>query len=316
MSCLATWSRIRAGDIVPADGLLLEAHASTAGEAALTGEPYPVESGPANCRKPQISPRRGAGNYVEFRRSIPEWQVGHGKRIESTSIQEMPMHPALATVATMKTHPAASVMRGAVSRSIDTPQGINLRLAKDEELFAEGEAAEYFYKIVSGTVRTYKLLSDGRRQIDAFQLQGDIFGIEACAEHRFSAEAVGDATVIAYRRSSLDRLTREHAAFGEQVLSSMLCNLQRAQDHMLLLGRKTAKEKIATFLLELAQRLCKSDHVELPMPRNDIADHLGLTIETVSRTLSEFARSGLIALAAGSRSISLVDRIGLKFLNA
>lgn len=226
------------------------------------------------------------------------------------------MRPAFATATTMKPPPTAAIMRGAAMRSIDEPQGVTLRLAKGEELFAEGEAADYFYKVVSGTVRTCKLLSDGRRQIDAFQLPGDIFGIEAGAVHRFSAEAVDSATVMAYRRSSLDRLTREHAAFGEQVLSSMLRNLQRAQDHMLLLGRKTAKEKIASFLLDLAQRLDESDHVELPMQRNDIADHLGLTIETVSRTLTEFARSGLIALSAGSRSIALVDKAGLEFLNA
>lgn len=226
------------------------------------------------------------------------------------------MRPAFAAATNMKSSPAAVIMRGATTRSIDQPPGITLRLAKGEELFAEGEAAEYFYRIVSGTVRTCKLLSDGRRQIDAFHMQGDIFGIEACAEHRFSAEAVSEATVMAYRRSSLDRLTREYATFGEQVLSSMLRNLERAQDHMLLLGRKTAKEKIASFLLDLAQRLQESDRVELPMQRNDIADHLGLTIETVSRTLTEFARSGLIALAAGSRSIALVDKAGLKFLNA
>ncbi|MGD9880421.1 MAG: helix-turn-helix domain-containing protein [Reyranella sp.] len=220
------------------------------------------------------------------------------------------------TATTMQARPATPMMQGAAPQSTGEPQGITLRLARGEELFAEGEPAEYFYRIVSGTVRTCKLLSDGRRQIDAFHLPGDIFGIEACAEHRFSAEAVGDATVMAYRRSSLDRLTREHAAFGEQVLSSMLRNLQRAQDHMLLLGRKNAKEKIASFLLDLAQRLHERDHLELPMQRNDIADHLGLTIETVSRTLTEFARSGLIALAAGSRSIALVDKAGLKFLNA
>ena len=225
------------------------------------------------------------------------------------------MRPALAATS-LQARPAVATMQGAAPRSTGEPQGVLLRVAKDEELFAEGEPAEYFYRVVSGTVRTCKLLSDGRRQIDAFHLPGDIFGIEACAEHRFSAEAVGGTTVMAYRRSSLDRLTREHPAFGEQILSSMLRNLQRAQDHMLLLGRKNAKEKIASFLLDLAQRLHDRDRVELPMQRNDIADHLGLTIETVSRTLTEFARSGLIALAAGSRSISLVDKVALKFLNA
>ena len=226
------------------------------------------------------------------------------------------MRAALATVATAKTPPAAVIMQGAAPRSANEPQGVSLRLAKGEELFAEGETAEYFYKIISGTVRTYKLLSDGRRQIDAFHLAGDIFGIEAGAEHRFSAEAVGNATVVAYRRSGLDRLTREHPGFGQQVMSSMMRSLERAQDHMLLLGRKTAQEKIATFLLDLAERLHEHDHFELPMLRSDIADHLGLTIETVSRMLAELARKGLIELAAGGRSVVLSNKAGLRFLNA
>ena len=85
------------------------------------------------------------------------------------------------------------------------PAGTQMVLAKGEELFAEGDEAEYFYQVVSGAIRSYKLLSDGRRQIDAFHLRGDIFGLEAGSEHRFSAEAVGDATVIAYRRSRLAR---------------------------------------------------------------------------------------------------------------
>jgi CRP/FNR family nitrogen fixation transcriptional regulator len=226
------------------------------------------------------------------------------------------MRAALATVTSTKAPPAAVIMQGAMPRSANEPQGVTLRLAKGEELFAEGEAAEYFYKVVAGTVRTYKLLSDGRRQIDAFQLAGDIFGIEAGTEHRFSAEAVGGVTVIAYRRSSLDRLTREHPAFGEQVMSSMIRSLERAQDHMLLLGRKTAQEKIATFLLDLAERMHEDHQFDLPMLRSDIADHLGLTIETVSRTLTALGRKGLIKLAAGSRSVVLADRARLQFLNA
>jgi CRP/FNR family nitrogen fixation transcriptional regulator len=228
------------------------------------------------------------------------------------------MRPATATAATAtfaKT-PAAVILQGALPRSPAEPQGVTLRLAKGEELFAEGEEAEYFYKVLSGTVRTYKLLSDGRRQIDAFHLAGDIFGIENGAEHRFSAEAVGGVTVVAYRRTALDRLTREHPAFGQRVMASMILSLERAQDHMLLLGRKTAQEKIATFLLDLAQRLHEDDQLELPMLRADIADHLGLTIETVSRTLNQFDREGLIRLPASSRSVMLRNKPALQRLNA
>jgi CRP/FNR family nitrogen fixation transcriptional regulator len=198
-----------------------------------------------------------------------------------------------------------------------TPAGMQKVLRKGEELFAEGDDAEYFYKVVSGAIRSYKLLSDGRRQIDAFHLQGDIFGLESRAEHRFSAEALGTATVIAYRRNRLAALTAEDPAFRDQVMSAMLRSLERAQDHMLLLGRKTAQEKIATFLLDMAERVADDEaHFDLPMQRTDIADHLGLTIETVSRTLTQFARDGLIRLAAASRSVMLCNKPALQRLNA
>ncbi len=197
------------------------------------------------------------------------------------------------------------------------PHGTQMVLGKGEELFAESDDAEFFYEVVSGSVRSYKLLSDGRRQIDAFHLPGDIFGLEAGSEHRFSAEAVGDVTVIAYRRSRLSALIQEDARFGDRIMNATLRSLERAQDHMLLLGRKTAQEKMATFLLDMADRLSDDhEHFELPMQRSDIADHLGLTIETVSRTLTQFARSGLIELLPASRSIGLCNKLALRGLNA
>ncbi len=197
------------------------------------------------------------------------------------------------------------------------PMGLQVALGKGEELFAEGDGAEFFYQVVSGAIRSYKLLSDGRRQIDAFHLRGDIFGLEAGSEHRFSAEAVGDVTVIAYRRSRLGALIEDDAAFRDRIMTATLRSLERAQDHMLLLGRKTAQEKMATFLLGMAERLSKDDeHFDLPMQRSDIADHLGLTIETVSRTLTQFARSGLIRLLPAGRSIGLCNKMALRGLDA
>ena len=202
-------------------------------------------------------------------------------------------------------------------RPAKTPTGIQMVLGKGEELFAEGDEAEFFYQVVSGAIRSYKLLSDGRRQIDAFHLGGDIFGLEAGSEHRFSAEAIGDATVIAYRRSRLGALIEDDAAFRDRIMTATLRSLERAQDHMLLLGRKTAQEKMATFLLDMAERLSKDDeHFDLPMQRSDIADHLGLTIETVSRTLTQFARSSLIRLLPAGRSIGLCNKMALRCLNA
>lgn len=211
--------------------------------------------------------------------------------------------------------PAAFLMRGpAIVRSGITGQ--TRRLDRGEELFAEGDAAEFFYKVVSGSIRSAKLLCDGRRQIDAFHLPGDIFGLEAGTEHRFTAETLEDTVVLAFRRVRLGELTADDPAFGEEIMTAMMRGLERAQDHMLLLGRKTAQEKIASFLLDMACRLAGGSHVDLPMQRADIADHLGLTIETVSRTLTQLAREGLIGLTAGSRSVDLRDLPALKLLQA
>jgi CRP/FNR family nitrogen fixation transcriptional regulator len=189
---------------------------------------------------------------------------------------------------------------------------------RGQELFADGDAAEFFYKVVSGTVRSVKLLSDGRRQIDAFHLAGDIFGLESGEEHRVTAEAVDEVVVEAYRRSRFASLLHDDPAFGDKLMSAMLVNLERAHEHMVLLGRKTAQERMATFLLDMACRVThdgKAERFELPMQRTDIADHLGLTIETVSRTLTQMVRDGLIKLAAAGRTIVLADKAGLQELN-
>jgi CRP/FNR family nitrogen fixation transcriptional regulator len=183
-------------------------------------------------------------------------------------------------------------------------------------LFVEGDVAEHFYKVVSGTVRTSKLLSDARRQIDSFHFAGDFFGFEGAREHSFSAEAVDETTVIAFRRSSFRNLVRDYPEFADQLMTAMISSLQRARDHMLLLGRKTPQEKIAMFLLDTAARLRKGDRIELPMRRADIADYLGLTKETVSRTLTQMNRDGLIRLEAIGRTVLLNDRATLQQLNA
>ncbi|MBM1170810.1 helix-turn-helix domain-containing protein [Microvirga arabica] len=189
------------------------------------------------------------------------------------------------------------------------------RLVKDEEVFVEGDRAAFYYKVQSGAVRTFKLLSDGRRQIDAFHLPGDIFGMEPGEEHRFSAEAVGDATIVSYRRSNLGALDQDDGDVPTQMMSAVLLSLVRAQNHMLLLGRKNAVEKIATFLLDLSGRTANNDQIDLPMSRTDIADHLGLTIETVSRSLTQLERQGVIELPAHRRFIVLRNRPALERLD-
>jgi CRP/FNR family nitrogen fixation transcriptional regulator len=202
---------------------------------------------------------------------------------------------------------------------LDAPQAPvgPLRLfTKDEEIFAEGADADFFYKVVSGAVRTYKLLSDGRRQIDAFHLAGEIFGAEAGGEHRFTAEAIGDVSLVGYRSRSIETLSFDNPALARDVLAATMEALARAQEHMLLLGRKSAVEKVATFLLGLAERTTSGGAVDLPMARIDIADHLGLTIETVSRSLTQLERQGVIAVPANRRGIVLKDRAALRRLRA
>lgn len=186
---------------------------------------------------------------------------------------------------------------------------------KDEEIFMEGDKAIFVYKVVSGGVRTCKLLNDGRRQIAAFHLPGDFFGIEAGQEHRFTAEALGDTKVIIYRRRGLDVVSGGEA-LSQEFMTAVMRALECAQAHMLLLGRKSAQEKIAAFLLDLAERELDHGHIALPMARIDIADYLGLTIETVSRTLTHLERQGIIELSAHRRAIALNDKAALQRLNA
>lgn len=195
--------------------------------------------------------------------------------------------------------------------------GLARTVSKDEEIFAQGEDATHFYRVVSGVVRTSKLLSDGRRQIDAFHLAGDVFGLERGEEHRFTAEAVGDAVVVAYRRCGMASLMASDSQLAQHVVAAMMRSLERAQDHMMLLGRKTALEKIASFLLDMAERVAKTEgQIHLPMTRMDIADHLGLTIETVSRTLTQLERERVIALPAARRTIVLRDEAALRRLDS
>lgn len=187
--------------------------------------------------------------------------------------------------------------------------------ARDEEFFVEGDSADLFYTVVSGVARTYRLLSDGRRQIDAFHFAGDAFGLESGDRHQCSAAAICDATVEVHRRSEL-RTASGDAGLSAELIMVMMQRLEQAQGHMVLLGCKNAREKVATFLLGIAARTPSiGNHVELPMLRCDIADHLGLTIETVSRTIAELARDGFIGRPGGSRTFALRDLPALRQLS-
>ena len=174
--------------------------------------------------------------------------------------------------------------------------GAAMSYPHNSEIFGEDEVADYLYKVVSGTVRTYKILSDGRRQIGGFYLPGDIFGLESADEHTLSAEAITDAKILVVKKSALT--ARE---------------LRRVQDRILLLI-KSAQERVASFLLEMAERTPSGNAIELPMSRRDIADYLGLTIETVSRTLTSLESCAAIEVPT-SRRIVLRNRTALNRLH-
>jgi CRP/FNR family nitrogen fixation transcriptional regulator len=177
------------------------------------------------------------------------------------------------------------------------------------EVFGEGEPAEYIYQVMAGAVRTYKLLGDGRRQISAFHLAGDIFGLENGETHRFTAEAVIDTTVRLAKRASLANIAEHDATLAHDLLDMTARNLQHAEDHMLLLGRKTSLERVAAFLLEMDRRLTAAGVMALPMCRRDIADYLGLTLETVSRALSSLHEKHILGfIGQTQRQIVLLDR--------
>jgi CRP-like cAMP-binding protein len=193
--------------------------------------------------------------------------------------------------------------------------GTRISYPRNVEIFGEGEPAEYLYKVVSGSVRSCKILDDGRRQVTGFHMVGEVFGLELDEEHQFSAEAVNDAVVLVVKRSAIIGLAARDADIARQLWAMTARELQRVQDHMLVLGCMGAKQRVAAFLLQMALRSSRGDEIELPMSRQDIADYLGMTIETVSRTMTQLEKDAAIGLAS-ARRIVLRNRAALTMLNA
>ena len=191
--------------------------------------------------------------------------------------------------------------------------GSVVTLRSGRELYAEGDNATYWYRVTTGVVRTCKLLPDGRRQIDDFLFPGDYFGLEASSRHSVGAEAVTNAAVVSYSRGRLDVMAAADARLSARLLQLTLTRLGKAHQRLLLLGRKTAEEKLATFLLEMLERGAGSNVIDLPMSRTDIADYLGLTIETVSRTFSIFKREQIVELP-NAHHVVVIDRVALEEL--
>jgi CRP-like cAMP-binding protein len=193
--------------------------------------------------------------------------------------------------------------------------GTRITYGRNVEIFGEGEPAEYLYKVVSGSVRLCKLLHDRRRQVIGFHMAGEVFGLESDEEHHFSAEAVNDTVVLVVKRSAITARAARDADIARQLWAMTARELQRVHDHMLVLGCMSAKQRLATFLLQMALQSSGGNEIELPMSRQDIADYLGLTIETVSRTMTQLENEAAIGMAS-SRRIVLRNRAALTTLNA
>jgi CRP/FNR family nitrogen fixation transcriptional regulator len=212
---------------------------------------------------------------------------------------------------TPATQPGVSTY--SLARAIEE-MGAAISFLRHAEIYGEASPATYLYKVISGTVRTFNVLSNGRRQIRAFYLPGDIFGVETGPEHAFSAEAISEAQLFVIERKAVVALAARDNEVAHQLWGLTSRELRHARSHVLLLIQ-SARERVAGFLLEMADRVPTGDEIELPMPRQDIADYLGLTIETVSRMLTHLEKGAAIARPT-SRRVVLCSRPALNGVNA
>lgn len=187
--------------------------------------------------------------------------------------------------------------------------GAPMTFHRNAEIYGEHEPAEYLYKIVSGAVRAYRMSSDGRRQIAAFYLPGDVFGLENGELHGFSAEAITDSKILVIKRSAITAMAERDTAVARELWAVTSRELEQVQQHLGVLI-KSAEERVAGFLLRLLRRVPGATQIRLPMSRQDMADYLGLTIETVSRVMTRLEAAEAIALPS-ARCVVLRDEARL-----
>jgi CRP-like cAMP-binding protein len=183
--------------------------------------------------------------------------------------------------------------------------GIVRSYAREREIVHENDPADCVYEVISGTVCTSKMLREGRRQVTGFYFPGDVFGLESAEKHSVAAQAITNAQLRVFKKQALTAVASSNRAVAHQLLALTARELTRKQDHLLSLLSTTAEERIICFLIDMVQRASASEGlIFLPMFRQDIADYLGLTIETVSRALCDLERRGEIEIS-GRRSIML-----------
>jgi CRP-like cAMP-binding protein len=191
----------------------------------------------------------------------------------------------------------AGLARAQILAALES-RATTIQAERDDEIVAQEAPATWCYQVVSGCVRTVRLMEDGRRHVGEFLFAGDLFGWEALDNHDFGAEAVTPVTLRRYARRDLERLADQDRDVARKLRELSSSRLRSGREHMLLLGRKTASERIASFLLEMAARgsADAKSTIELPMSRSDMGDYLGLTIETVCRRLTRLRLDGTIAI--------------------
>ncbi len=198
-----------------------------------------------------------------------------------------------------------------MSAVIPASHRIRSLLSRNAEIVREDDPANHVYQIISGAVCTYRTLREGRRQIAGFYFAGDVFGLEAVETHRLTAQAITTVAVRLVKKQALNALMSSNHELSDHLLSLMARELARKQNQVLVLSR-SAYERVICFLVEMAQRLAASKNcIELPMSRQDTADYLGLTIETVSRVFWDLERRGAIKME-GRHSIVLLQIRGTK----
>jgi CRP-like cAMP-binding protein len=211
-------------------------------------------------------------------------------------------HPAGAQEAGRHTAPHDADLLPRATTTVTVP--------RNRAIYFEGDPAEHYYRVVSGTVRICKETEDGRRQIASFPAAGNLFGWAGRTHHGYSAEAVTDVTLLRWHRRTIEAAILADPDAGHRILAILFEQLGEAQTHLLLLGRMRATERVAAFLLARAERYRREGfqggRVPLPMCRKDIADYLGLTVETVSRTMHALKQRGVIGFGAGD-AVQIAD---------
>ena len=197
-----------------------------------------------------------------------------------------------------------------LARSIFALRRGPVRYSRDQTILIEGETSEYIFLVISGAVRSFRSFQSGSRSIVTFYFPTEFFGLADHRTHLLTMEASADANILFFKRSALFSMAKRESQIADFLLTTTLAEIRRTQEHTLLISR-AAKSRVASFLIDLSKRIRTQNLLDLPMSHQDIADHLGLTIETISRMITQMERSGLITRGRSYCDLILNNRQAL-----